>query len=151
MLIKWSWAELFISSRIYFSLLFIDTEHDVASVLYDLHSTFCIRNYFETKVFKLVGSLLPSVSSRKQPFADVLQNSCSLKFHNICRKITLLESLFNKSLQGCKFTKKILQHSCFPINIAKFMITSFFIEHLWWLLLSASFFEIFGFPLSSNS
>ena len=33
------------------------------------------------------------------------------------------------------FIKKRLQHRCFPMNIRKFLITSFFTEHLWWLLL----------------
>ena len=32
--------------------------------------------------------------------------------------------------------KKILWHRCFPVNFVKFLIKSFFIEHLWWLLLS---------------
>ena len=34
----------------------------------------------------------------------------------------MLESLFNN------FTKKRLQHWCFPVNIAKFLRTAFFIE-----------------------
>ena len=29
-----------------------------------------------------------------------------------------------------------LLHRCFPVNIAKFLRKSFFIEHLWWLLLN---------------
>ena len=28
-----------------------------------------------------------------------------------------------------------LQHWCFPVNIAKYLRTALFIEHLWWLLL----------------
>ena len=32
--------------------------------------------------------------------------------------------------------KKSLWHSRFPVNFAKFIRTSFFTEHLWWLLLS---------------
>ena len=49
----------------------------------------------------------------------------------------MLESLFNKLAdpQGCNFIKKRLQHRCFPLNIAKFLRTAFFIEDLWWLLL----------------
>ena len=31
--------------------------------------------------------------------------------------------------------KKRLWHRCFPVNFANFLRTSFFIEHLWWLLL----------------
>ena len=52
----------------------------------------------------------------------------------------MLESLFNKvaELQVLfwnNFIKKWLQHRFFPVNIAKFLITVFFIEHLQWLLL----------------
>ena len=32
--------------------------------------------------------------------------------------------------------KKRLWHRCFPVNFAKFLRTPFFIEHLWWLLLT---------------
>ena len=31
--------------------------------------------------------------------------------------------------------KKRLWHRCFPVNFAKFPGTTFFTEHLWWLLL----------------
>ena len=30
-----------------------------------------------------------------------------------------------ESLDGCNFTKKRLQHSCFPVSIAKSLITAF--------------------------
>ena len=49
-----------------------------------------------------------------------------------------MESLFNKvagllqAFKACNFIKKRLQHSCFPVNIAKFLRTAFFIEHLRW-------------------
>ena len=37
----------------------------------------------------------------------------------------------------CPFNKGAgLQHSCFPVNIAKFLRTAFLIEHLWRLLLN---------------
>ena len=39
----------------------------------------------------------------------------------------MLESVFSK-VAG-------LKARCFPLNIAEFLRTSFFIEHLWWLLL----------------
>ena len=37
----------------------------------------------------------------------------------------MLESLFNNvaGLQACNFIKKILQHWCFPMKFAKFLIT----------------------------
>ena len=62
-------------------------------------------------------------SEQKQPFSGVLQSRCSYKFCNIHRKTFVLESLFNKNwsvLQACNFIKKIVQHRCFAVNIAKF-------------------------------
>ena len=48
----------------------------------------------------------------------------------------VLEFFFNKvaSLNAYSFIKKRLQHRCFPVNIAKLLITASFIEHLRWLL-----------------
>ena len=61
----------------------------------------------------------------------------SWKFRNIQRKTPVLESFFNNfsGPQVCNFINKKLQHRCFPVNITKFLRTTFFIEHLWWLLL----------------
>ena len=44
---------------------------------------------------------------------------------------------FNKvaGLSPAILSKKRLWHRCFPVNFAKFLRASFFIEHLWWLLL----------------
>ena len=57
-------------------------------------------------------------------------------FKNFYRKTPVLESLNNVAdLQANNFIKKRLQHRCFPVNVAKFLRTAFFIEHLWWLLL----------------
>ena len=69
-------------------------------------------------------------SLQKQPCADVLQNRCSLKFRNIHRKTSELESLFNK-FATLNFIQRRLQHRCFYVNIAKFLRirTAFFIEH----------------------
>ena len=74
---------------------------------------------------------------QKQTLSDALQNNCSWKFRNIHRKISVLESLFNKvlDLKVCNFIEKILQHRCFPVKITKFLTTAFYIEHFWWLLL----------------
>ena len=44
----------------------------------------------------------------------------------------MLESVF--SLKACNFIKKTLQHSRFPVKIAKFLRTPFFTEHRWLLL-----------------
>ena len=44
----------------------------------------------------------------------------------------MLESLFNKVADPkfYNFIKKRLQHRCFPVNIAKFLKTPYFEEHL---------------------
>ena len=44
-------------------------------------------------------------------------------------------SPFLIKILACNFIEKTLQHRCFPKNIAKFVRTAFFIEHLRWLLL----------------
>ena len=51
---------------------------------------------------------------------DVLKKFC--KFH---RKTPVIESLFSKvvGLKDCNFTKKRLQHRCFPVKFAKFLRT----------------------------
>ena len=52
----------------------------------------------------------------------------------------MLESLFNKvaGLKACNFTKKGTPTQVFFVNIAKFLRTPFFTEHLRWLLLDFS-------------
>ena len=44
----------------------------------------------------------------------------------------MLESVFNKveGLKTCDFIKMRLQRTCFPVNTAKFLRTTFFTEHL---------------------
>ena len=45
----------------------------------------------------------------------------------------MLESIFDEFTEN--FINKRLQHRCFPVNIAKFLRTSFFINHLRLLVL----------------
>ena len=45
-----------------------------------------------------------------------------LKIH---RKISVLESLLESGLNACNFIENRLLHRCFPVNIAKFLITAF--------------------------
>ena len=75
-------------------------------------------------------------SLQKQPYADVLQNRCSWKYFAIFTGKPLYWSLVIINFQA--FIQKRLQHRCFLVNIAKILRirTAFFIEHLWWLLLS---------------
>ena len=62
---------------------------------------------------------------QKQPLDVFCRKSYSQKFRNIYRKTSVLESLFNR-LAGFKtrnISKKRLQHSCFPVNVIKFLRT----------------------------
>ena len=61
---------------------------------------------------------------QNQPFADVLQNRCS-----IFKGKHLRWNIFSVKLQAFR-----LQRSCFPVNIAIFLRTTFFKEYLWRLL-----------------
>ena len=74
---------------------------------------------------------------QKQSSGSILEKRCSQKFRQIHRKTPVSQSFFKKSCrsQACNFIKKTLQHMCFPVNLAKFLRTPFFIEHLRWLLL----------------
>ena len=49
------------------------------------------------------------------------------KFRNIYRKTSVPEYLFDKAagLKVYNFIKKILQHRCFPVDIAKYLIIAF--------------------------
>ena len=44
-------------------------------------------------------------------------------FNKVDKKTSVLEFIFNKvaGLKAWNFIKKILQHRCFPVNIAKFL------------------------------
>ena len=77
-----------------------------------------LLQYFEVKQIEAV--------------ADVLQNRCSKKFHNIHRKTPASEFLFDKvaGLKAYKFNKKRLLHRCLSVNIAKILRIALFIEHL---------------------
>ena len=45
----------------------------------------------------------------------------------------LFQHKLPSGLKSCNFIKKRLQHRCFPVNIAKYLRTSFFTEHIRWL------------------
>ena len=62
---------------------------------------------------------------QKQPSEVFYRKSCSKKFRNIHRKTPVLESPFDRlaGFKTCNFLKKRLLHRCFPVNIAKFLIT----------------------------
>ena len=66
---------------------------------------------------------------------DVLKN-----FANFTRKQLCWSLLFNKvaGLRLATSLKKRLKHRCFPVKFAKFLKTTFFTEHFWWLFLILS-------------
>ena len=60
-----------------------------------------------------------------------------LKISQYSPENTCVAALFNKvtGLKTCNFIKKKIQPKVFPVNIATFLRTALFTEHLWWLLL----------------
>ena len=59
----------------------------------------------------------------------------------------MLESLFNKGLQACNFLKDRLRHRYFPVNISKFLRTTFYRTPLvaafgYLMMINASFYEL---------
>ena len=48
-----------------------------------------------------------------------------------------------KHLRWRLFLLKLQAYRCFPVNIPKFLITAFFIEHLRWLLLQMFCFTLY--------
>ena len=56
---------------------------------------------------------------QKQPFADVLKNTCFEKCLRFYFKTSVVEFLFNTvaALKAHNFIKKKLRHRCFPLNL----------------------------------
>ena len=69
----------------------------------------------------------PQVFCKKR----VLRNFANLQ-ENTCTRVSFLIKL---QAGPATLLKKRLWHRCFPVNFAKFLRTTFFTEHLWWLLL----------------
>ena len=86
----------------------------------------------EKKVVKFSCFFLvfPQVAQWRETFSwrclvkNVLLNIFQNSHENTYARISFLIKL-----QTCK---------CFPVNFAKFLRTSFFIEHLWWLFLQCA-------------
>ena len=72
---------------------------------------------------------------KMQPFANVLQSICYYKFPDIYKKISVLESLFNKvtGLMVCSSIKKETSTQMVSCEYHKKFEESFFMERLWWL------------------
>ena len=69
-------------------------------------------------------------SSRSQMFfkIDFLRNFAIFTEKHLRVSLFLIK-------QTCNFIKKRFQYKCFPVNIAKFLRTTFSITNLWWLFL----------------
>ena len=95
------------------------------------------RDDFEYILYETVYSIrLKGRNSHPDVFCKkgVLRNFADFTGKHLC------QSLFFKKVAGpATLLKKRLWHRGFPVNFAKFLRTSFIIEHLWWLLLSRIF------------
>ena len=77
----------------------------------------------------LLDSYLEAVVQRcsvKRVFSEISQNPQE----NTCARVSFLIKL-QASRPQVRLSRR-----CFPVNFEKFLRTPFFIEHLWWLLLS---------------
>ena len=84
-------------------------------------------------------------SSRAEVFCKngILRNIAKFTGKHLC------QSFFFNKVAGFRFAtslKKRLWHRRFPVNFAKFLMTSFLKEHLWWLLLNISTELLIGLP-----
>ena len=84
------------------------------------YRTVCTKIYFQ-KLEAVVQRC-----SVKKVFLEILQNSQE----NTCARVSFLIRLW---------------HRRFPINFVKFLRKSFYIEHLWWLLLILDVWQDFEF------
>ena len=88
----------------------------------NFYRPYIVRNLFYS-IYEISTSspdITLNRSSRSQIFFEININNFAKFTENICA--TLL--------------KKRLWHRRFPVNFAKFLTTLFFIEHLWWQLLT---------------
>ena len=80
-------------------------------------------------IFSLDYQKQPPEVFRKK---DVLRNFTKFTGKHLCQSL-----FFNKvaGLRLATLLKKRPWQRCFPVNFVKFLRTSLFMEHLWWLLL----------------
>ena len=77
------------------------------------------------QIFSLKKAIFQRCSI-KSVFLEIPQNSQE----NACVRVSFLIKL------QASLLKKKLWHRCFLVNFAKFLRTPFFIERLWWLVMS---------------
>ena len=59
-----------------------------------------------------------------------------LKFDSLPFLLWLYRALITRGLRPATLLKKRPWNRCFPVNFAKFLRTPFFLEHLWWQVVS---------------
>ena len=103
-------------------------EYKVYSFLSTLaikQSTVCLKKCFEKTLFR---------SSRPEVFCKkvVLRNFAKFTGKHLCQSLFFIKV---EGLGPATLLKKRLWYRCFFVNFAKFLRTTFLIEHLRWLLL----------------
>ena len=107
---------------------------DVTSWIFEIKLSFLVKlfSYLIKKSgqkFKYPKTkAVTQTCSVKKVFLEISQNSQE----NTCARVSFLIKL---QAAPATLLKKRLRHRCFPVNLAKFLRTTFFTEHLWWLLL----------------
>ena len=94
------------------------------------------QKYFLLTYFYVQGAYhIKKQSSRVSCKKDVLKNFTKFPGKDLCVSL-----FFNKVavLRPGTLLKKSLWYRCFPVNFAKFLITHFLTEHLWWLFLNVT-------------
>ena len=103
------------------------------SRLFSHEAPFFVAEIFDNGKYKKhatnkIRSSRPKVFCKK----GVLKNFAEFIGKHLCQSF-----FFNKvaALRPAILLKKKLRHRCFPVSFEKFIRDSFFIEHVWWLLL----------------
>ena len=128
-----SFLEISLTMRnISFTCIFEFTAHNMQRGM-----TLSLDNYSSPSLGKWKCSDLPSSANMGGSTVNYQQSLA-----HIYHVMIIVTGGFSKiaGLTAFNFTlpssQKRLQHKCFPENIAKFLRTAFFIQHLRWLLLS---------------
>ena len=96
-----------------------------------------LSNHGSSLIFWKVWLLFEICSSRSSRPEVFLKKGVLRNFTKFTRKHLCLSLFFNKvaSFSPATLLKNRLWYGCFPVNFVKFLKTSFYIEHFWWLLL----------------
>ena len=89
-----------------------------------------VEDYFSHKFSRNLSEVYCSQKYQRQSFADVLKkvvfkNFAKFSGKHLCWSFILIKKDFMSN-----FIKKRNQHMCFPVNFAKFLRTTFLMEHL---------------------